>query len=80
MIDLEKPMHFTKEQSEWIKQYVILKRKEVIDDTIQEIHDNVYEQGVRDFAKWLIDKKVDNYSDIVDLVNEYVSINVHKCP
>lgn len=53
---------------------------EEIKATIQEIHDNVYEQGARDFAKWLIDKKVDNYSDIVDLVNEYVSTSVHKCP
>lgn len=28
MYDLEKPQHFTKEQSKWIKAYVILKRKE----------------------------------------------------
>lgn len=39
IVDLEKPMHFTKEQSEWIKAYVIVKkqeaRAEVIDKVIQ---------------------------------------------
>lgn len=28
MVDLETPQHFTKEQSEWIKQYVIIKKAE----------------------------------------------------
>lgn len=40
--------------------------------TIQDIHDSVYEQGVRDFTKYLIDKHVDNYSDIVDLVGDFL--------
>lgn len=34
-IDLEEPMHFTKEQVRWIKKYVILKRWNVIDECIE---------------------------------------------
>lgn len=31
-IDLDKPMHFTKEQAAWIKKYVILKRQDAIEE------------------------------------------------
>lgn len=34
--DLSKPMHFSKEQSKWIKSYVILKRQEAVDEFLSE--------------------------------------------
>lgn len=36
-INLEKPMHFTKEQSKWIKAYVIVKKQEARADMLTEI-------------------------------------------
>lgn len=41
-IDLEEPMHFTKEQVRWIKKYVIVKRQNVIEECLNIIkfHEN----------------------------------------
>jgi len=39
-IDLDKPMHFTKEQAAWIKKYVILKRHDAIKEFVKSIEKN----------------------------------------
>lgn len=40
-IELDTPMHFTKEQSEWIKKYVILKRYEAIEEFVKEFEKSI---------------------------------------
>lgn len=46
-LDLDIPQHFTKEQSNWIKAYVILKKKEAKVDAIEEFV-NEYKNFVSD--------------------------------
>lgn len=38
MVDMEKPQHFTSEQSEWVKQYVIIKNKQILEEVENEIY------------------------------------------
>lgn len=45
----------------------------------QEYVNRIYEQGVKEFAKWLIDKKVSDYTDIVDLASEYLKEKENEC-
>ena len=40
-IDLDKPMHFTKEQAAWIKKYVILKKHDAIDELVKEFDKSI---------------------------------------
>ena len=42
MVDLSKPQHFTKEQSEWIKAYVSQKNKEFYDKALDDLFNTPY--------------------------------------
>lgn len=53
-LDLEIPQHFTKEQSDWIKAYVILKKKEAKAETIDEYYKEMRDmiEGNEEFIDW----------------------------
>jgi len=51
-IELEKPMHFTKEQSAWIKKYVILKKREVLEEFRAKINNYLEDSSV--FADFVV--------------------------
>lgn len=48
-IDLDKPMQFTKEQSAWIKKYVILKRHDAIDELVKEFDKSIKSEIRREY-------------------------------
>jgi len=48
-IDIDKPMHFTKEQAAWIKKYVILKRHDAIDELVKEFDKSIKSEIRREY-------------------------------
>lgn len=48
-IELDKPMHFTKEQTAWIKKYVILKRHDAIDELVKEFDKSIKSEIRREY-------------------------------
>ena len=61
-IDLEKPQHFTKEQSLWIKKYCSIKNNEFYNQAIDDFAD-----GIREILK---DNAIYNMDCINTLVNQ----------
>lgn len=59
-VKIETPMHFTKEQSDWIKKYVILKRYATLDEFREKITSYLAESS--DFADFVV---TDNNIDTV---------------
>lgn len=75
-IDLSAPMHFTKEQSEWIKSYVILKRKEARAEAIEEVESKMISAyTVFKYGADITEARADAFDELRHWVKEQKNVN-----
>lgn len=75
MIDLSKPMHFTKEQSEWIKAYVILKKQEAKVEAFEEVKSkmiSLHTDMIFQYGTDIIEGRADAFDELKDWLNEQI--------
>lgn len=75
MIDLSKPMHFTKEQSEWIKAYVILKKQEAKVEAFEEVKSkmiSLHTDTIFQYGADIIEGRADAFDELKDWLNEQI--------
>lgn len=77
-IDLSAPMHFTKEQSEWIKVHVILKRQEARAEAIEEVESKMisaYTDAIFRYGADIPNARADAFYELKHWVKEQMNVN-----